>query len=286
MINRAMRTRILLSAALFSCSEHHHGPPDPANEPPRPAPAAKPLELTWKAESISQDFTIAGGREHGGASAGKTGVDLELVDMDGASYEVGNQKGVVHGKIELVTVKGLAWLGPIAFRDLEHVDAGLTLKLELSDGRRGETKVPPLNFDLQIGDIFKTIDHGPVTFGAEPADPKPADALYDVDGLTSSRLYGKPAAVQNIDFIAIHTTLPAEKGRKICSGYTGRQQTLTLVLKETEVTIWNRRTGAVVAKQVFPPDRECPAAALDKAEQDHTADPTKIEAWLKTKVHG
>jgi hypothetical protein len=92
--------------------------------------------------------------------------------------------------------------------------------------------------------------------------------------------------MQQIDFIATQETQDAT-GKKTCKGYDGPHPTITINLKPTEVSLWNRRTGDLVEKKVFPPDDECPMMAMTSADSDATDSypPTeKITAWLKTKI--
>jgi len=62
---------------------------------------------------------------------------------------------------------------------------------------------------------------------------------------------------------------------------------IELQLKETEVVIYNRRTGDEVAKKVFPPNNECPQFTFqrkDERKKDSSKPTRKIEAWLRTQA--
>jgi hypothetical protein len=283
-----MRCVVLL--AIAACSNHRSSPPDPATAPKNEAPAKpRPLEVSWTDDAIQQKFKLTGGGGDGTAAGSEKGVRVDFDHFaNGTTYEIAGKKGTIGERgSEMVDIERFDQLGPVAYKDIEHVDTGLTLKLVLPDGRQGETRLPPLSYKYHLKDIFKHAENGPVVFGKEPVDPKPADSLFDVDGDVVGKIIGRAGALQDIDFIATRDRLPTEKGRKQCSGYTGPVSTLTLVLKETEVTIWNRRTGDVVAKKVFPPDKECPMMTFtgkDSTEIDSTPPVEAIAAWLKSNV--
>jgi hypothetical protein len=59
------------------------------------------------------------------------------------------------------------------------------------------------------------------------------------------------------------------------------------VLKETEVTVFDRRTGDLVTKKTFPPDSGCPMFTFRSAgedTQDSSMPRTKIQSWLRTQI--
>jgi hypothetical protein len=291
-----MRALVLISVAgLVACKSHGEAPPPPSTTGSAPAPGGpaapttpatpKPLTITWAEDSIQQTFTLGGGGGSGNASGDTKGVKFFFESfLPGSTYEVNGTRGNTDKM--LVTVDGLDFLGPVAFDSIEHVDPKLTLKLSLPDGRTGETKVPPLNFRLHVQDIFKEIEHKPITFGQEPADPKPSDSIFYVGGAMSGDIIGKSGTMQQIDFVATQEMQDAT-GKKTCNGYNGSHPSITINLKPTEVSLWNRRTGDLVEKKTFPPDEECPMMAMTSSDSDavDSYPPTeKIEAWLKTKI--
>jgi hypothetical protein len=161
------------------------------------------------------------------------------------------------------------------------VGSELTLKLTLPDGRTGESKISPISFRVHTREIFKEIDHKPVTFGTEPAGR--FDLLLG-GGMTGD-LIGKSGTLQQIDFFATH--MQDMTGKKTCNGYNGPKPSIVVNLKPTEVSLWNRRTGDLIEKKTFPPDEDCPMMAMTSGDSDgvDSYPPTEtIEAWLKTKI--
>ncbi len=274
-----------------ACKSHSDEPLPTANLPAvappanTPAPAPKPLTITWTEESIQQSFALGGGGGSGHASSDPKGVSIFFEKfMPGSTYAVGNKQGKTDAT--LVTIEGLEFLGPVQFDAVEHVDPKLTLKLTLPDGRTGETKIPPISFRYHLRDIFKEVEHKAVTFGTEPADPKPADSIFYVGGGMTGDIIGKSGTLQQIDFVATQDMQDAT-GKKTCNGYNGPKPSIVVNLKPTEVSLWNRRTGDLVEKKTFPPDDECPMMAMTSSDSDavDSYPPTeKIAAWLKTKV--
>jgi hypothetical protein len=62
---------------------------------------------------------------------------------------------------------------------------------------------------------------------------------------------------------------------------------MTLVLKESEAVIYNRRTGDVVEKKVFAPDAECPTFTFtrkDQRDMDGHIPYTPIQAWARSRI--
>jgi hypothetical protein len=256
-----------------------------------PAPvkkaAAKPLVVDWNERKGS----LQGGQETIEVLGSKTEYSITLSKFPvGTTWEVGGKKGKVDSDIyDMVSVDVRDKLAGVALDQLKSVDVELTMKLELPDGRQGEVKLPPVYFDYGLRELFEKADGGAITFGAEPDDPKKTDCLVWPSGGELER-YGKCGKVHEIDWIAVSHRLEDEKGRKVCKGYTDNagnpMPDLTVLLKETEVVIYDRRTGDVVDKKVFPPDDECPMftfRAKDETTQDSYPPTQKIQAWLRTK---
>jgi hypothetical protein len=107
------------------------------------------------------------------------------------------------------------------------------------------------------------------------------------------KLFGPAVLFQDVDQVAITRRLSEIKGRKTCTGYKDRAgkplPDLTIRFKETEATVFNRRTGAVVQKKVFPPDEACPMFRISigsghDREQDSYPPTRDIESWLSSLV--
>jgi hypothetical protein len=176
------------------------------------------------------------------------------------------------------------------YRDTK-IDPQTKLRLTLPDAGMLTVDLPALDFGFQVGSLMEKIDNGPVLFGSEAAHrvDRPA-SLLAVEGPGSVKLFGRATLLRDVDAVSRTRTLPEVKGTKVCSGYKkdGKPvEDLTLRLKETEVTIYDRRTGAPLEKKVFPPDDHCPMFAFHAAGegQDSYAPTEAIETWLRTRVY-
>lgn len=287
-----MTRYLATSLLLIACSKSEppsestrESSPSPSVAPAKAHVAPKPLVLTWSDDRFRHTFQIEGGGK-GAALARGNSVHITLEKLRKAKYEIGGKTGEVERDYMRVEVDVFDLLGPIAYKDIDKVDTGLTLKLTLPDGRQGETKVPPLSYKFALRAMFEKIENGPVVFGTEPTDPKPSDSLFFVHGNIMNAIIGRASTLQEIDYVATQEKLP-ETGRKRCSGYTGSVSTITLVLKPTAVTIWDRRTGDVVAKKEFPAKSGCPRMTFTSGNStsvDSYPPTDKIKAWLKSKI--
>lgn len=295
-----MKTKLLLSVGIFVLSACGSEPSPFSTESTNTANAAvipekpsepKPLPIEWKSDSIQTSFTS--GELQGEVYGLGTEYTITLSNFPpGSEYEIGEQKGTVESNVyHLSKVDVRNKLGGYTVEELEKFDPELTLKLKLPDGRQGETKLPPVSFKYSIKDILKKAENSPVLFGEEPEDPKPEDSLYWVDGLIGKEFIGKAGKLNEIDFVAIMIKLSDDKGSKVCTGYkdnSGKAMPdITLLFRETEVTIYNRRTGDVVEQKVFPPNTNCPTLVF-KAEGENTEESShpyaQIESWLRTMI--
>ena len=116
---------------------------------------------------------------------------------------------------------------------------------------------------------------------------------FDLDEYVFGALRAGAAGflLKDVDAVAKAERLPEVKGTKKCTGYKDNagkpSPDMELQLKETEVIIFERRTGNVVTKKVFPPDTECPMFAFRRADEkghDSSFPTTEIKAWLKTQI--
>jgi hypothetical protein len=105
------------------------------------------------------------------------------------------------------------------------------------------------------------------------------------------KLFGPAVLLQDVDQVAITRRLPEIKGGKKCAGYKDRAgkplPDLTIRFKETEATVFDRRTGVVVQKKIFPPDEACPMFSFsiggDREREQDSYPPTRdIESWLSS----
>jgi hypothetical protein len=253
----------------------------PRRDDPRPPAEKRPLSFEWNKE----EATLSGGGTLSVlAYKGKYHVTLSDV------RKIGAQSGKVEGSRTVMDVEVGDKLATRTFAELEQVDPEAELELELQDGRTGKTKLPPANLVFMIGDALKNAEHAPVLFGNEPDDPKKQDSMYWPEGPITRRVVGKSGKLYEIDWVLVVHQLPGEKGRRVCTGYTSGGKPapdITVVFKDSEATIFDRRTGNVVEKKVFGPNKDCPSFTMQRAGQETTdgmSPYAEIEAWARTRV--
>ena len=253
------------------------------------AVAAKtPLGVSWN----ERTGTVAGGSESIEVLALKADYTITLKSFaKGTKYEVAGKQGTVNSYVyEMVNVDVRNRIGGLSLDELRSVDFGLTMTLDLPDGRSGQVKLAPVYVDYGLREVLRTAENGPVSFGAEPDDPTKDNCLI---WPTSSELekYSVCTKVQDVDWVAVEHELPEEKSTKICKGYKDKDgkptSDITLVSKDTEMTIYDRRTGKVIDKKTFPPDADFPMFAMTSSNDAGRAtaypDREAMQTWLRHK---
>lgn len=245
----------------------------------------------------NHEFHLAGAPEQKGEVAIYEGnYQVTLFKFPGGTeWRAGDKSGHLESDIysilKITNVVDKMGAAPIAgYRDAK-IDPQAKLRLELPDAGMLTVDLPALDFGYQVGSLMEKIDNGPVLFGNEPARKvdRPA-SLLAVGGASDLKLFGRATLLRDVDALSRTRTLPTVKGTKVCGGYKhdGKPAPdLTLRLKETEVTIYDRRTGAPLDKKVFPPDAECPMFAFHAPgeDQDSYAPREAIETWLRAHVY-
>jgi hypothetical protein len=259
-------------------------------EPPPPT-ERKPLQIEWTKDTIGNSKgTIQGGGEIE-VSGYKGKYHITMRDLPKWSkWKTGTQNGKTNSSLELVDVEIIDKIANLTWKELDAVDPMSELELELQDGRTGKTKLPPIGLGYTVREMLKTVENAPLQFGKEPDDPKKQDSLYWPDGISDKQVYGKAGKLYEIDWVLVVHKLGGAKGTKTCSGYQNQGKPMPdimLQLKETEATIFDRRTGDVVEKKVFAPGSECPMFTFQR-EGDPTTDSSTpyfaIESWVRTRI--
>ncbi len=148
--------------------------------------------------------------------------------------------------------------------------------------------VPIPELKVQPTRLLEQVSLGPVVFlGEDSASGAVDNAL--LLGPVDHVLVGTAAALRDLDAVAV----PVRTGdtARTCTGYTADGQAapdIQLLLKSTDVTLYERRTGKVLASQSFPPNDECPSfvtsRAGEKTVRESVFPEKEIEAWLRTVV--
>lgn len=136
----------------------------------------------------------------------------------------------------------------------------------------------------RMPDHLASVVDGPIRYTGEGPDDGPAHTAYWHAG-GDALFVGAPAAtLADIDVIAVHTQ--TEVGITLCDGYlndNGTERDLDMAHMETTVSVYGRRSGALLRTRTFAPIERCPPSLTLK---DHTvtiASPLQTEAvraWL------
>ncbi|WP_438008064.1 hypothetical protein WME89_04730 [Sorangium sp. So ce321] len=214
----------------------------------------------------------------------------------GTRWKVAEKSGRIESDIydivKLDNVEGQLGKIPAAkYRDY-LLGPKATLALELPSGQAASIELRQVDAVMSVLSVLERVKNGPVLFEGEPKQDSGQSNVILLE-TASMKLFGQAVLLQDVDQVAITRRLPEIKGRKTCTGYKDRAgkplPDLTIRFKETETTVFDRRTGAVVQKKTFPPEEECPMFRLSldgdrEREQDSYAPTRDIEAWLSSLV--
>lgn len=295
-----MRTVLLLLCAALAtggCKNKRDpgasGSPSSKASVTAPKRADKPLEIEWHKDD---EFRVKGRSErYGDVSIYEGNYQITIHGFpEKTRWAVGELKGEIDSAIyDIVKIEDITGrLGevPIAKLRDHKIDIAKSMTLDLPNGDWIELKLPPADLGLSVERALEKVENGPVVFAGEPADAKPRENIMLLESF-DKKVFGRATVLADIDGVAIVRRLEEVKGTKVCSGYTDNSgkpmPNLELQLLETEVVIYERRTGEVWAKKVFPPDSECPMFTLrapGEDKQDSSKPTQKIEAWLRSEV--
>lgn len=166
---------------------------------------------------------------------------------------------------------------------------GATFSVTPPGGDAIEVTLPPQKA-YGVKDTLLSAAQGPVLFSGETESSGPIrNAIWW--HYSEQEVIGAPAAtVAEIDAVVV--VVRPEGTTKNCTGYTDEsgnpQPDVTLYLKDTIVTIHERRTGREVGKTTFPADPECPnwlTAESGRATSRDSSEPLDaMRAWIQTQV--
>ncbi|MBW2457978.1 MAG: hypothetical protein JRI68_25960 [Deltaproteobacteria bacterium] len=290
---------LLLSvAALVGCDSGSGGSSDDDDDKPKSSAEKgddegprKKLEIEWPKDN---KFTVKGNaKQYGDCTVFRGTYQVTIHGFPkGTQWSAGDKKGTTQSPtLAILKLKDVQTeLGKLKIADLIKVtvDPKLTLKLQ-PPGYEAEIKLPPGRV-LGLNDILKKVENGPVLFGEESEEAKKGLAILSLESLRP-KVFGKATLLEEVDAIAVSHLLEEVKGTKTCKGYTDNagkpMPDIELQLKETEVAIYNRRTGDEIAKKVFPPDNSCPQFTFqrkDEKSKDSSKPTRTIEAWLRSQA--
>lgn len=209
----------------------------------------------------------------------------------GTRWAVGERSGIldsdIYAIVRLGSIEDELGAVPVARFRNHAVGPTETLEVQIPSGHQATIALRPLPVGYTLRQTLQAIENGPVRFEPEPArGERNSVALLETAGL---KVFGPAQTMRDVDQLAVVRVLPELHGEKRCGGQDARGRPLpevTLRLKETEVIVYDRRTGDVAERRVFPPDDRCPTLALSASRDARdTYPPTRdIEAWLATLV--
>lgn len=282
----------LVLLLLAGCDRRTGGAPAVADAPPRPVAAdasdrPRPLAVEWPGP---RRFQVAG-------QPGLEG-EVFLVDGsykvhlrgfgDGASWEVAGKSGRL-GFIGIIDVEDLAAAMadlPLAGVEEARLGGGATLVVVPAEGGRVEVPLPPVPVGAgAVHDLFARAKDGPLRFPGEAAGGGPLRSIL-LGGRFATKLevFGSGAArLRDVDGVALRKHLPPRKTKR-CRGVRDLAGNvlpeLALRLRDAEVVVYDRRSGAEAHRRVFPAGEECPRFPLRGPEADSFAPDEPIREWL------
>jgi hypothetical protein len=204
----------------------------------------------------------------------------------GVAMELGSASGIVGeygGSVALDISDKLGAL-PVDLSEAK-VDPGVPLILKPAAQPPVTIKLQPQRVSFQIDDLLKKAENGPLLFGKEVAHDGPLRSIMVVD--YNHKTFGPAATLADVDALAFQHLLSPPKGTKVCGGYSSggkKMPDVSLQLKETEVSVIDRRSGKLLQKKVFAPDASCPMFVMTRSNEnqvDSSPPATVIEEWLR-----
>jgi hypothetical protein len=254
-----------------------------------------PLELEWSNE---RKFVAKGSESlYGEVAIFEGNYQITFHGFpEGTKWKVAEKSGRIESDIyDIVKLENLDdQLGkvPVAkYRDY-LLGPKAKLELELPSGQAASIELRQVDAAMSVLSVLERIKNGPVVFEGEPKKDSARSNVLLLE-TASIKLFGSAVLLQDVDQVAITRRLPEIKGRKTCTGYKDRAgkplPDLMIRFKDTEATVFDRRTGAVVQKKVFPPDEACPMFSFsiggDREREQDSYPPTRdIESWLSSLV--
>jgi hypothetical protein len=258
----------------------------------QPAKFSGPVEIEWTSD---WEFKVKGQpRMRGTAIISEGMYTVALNDFPaGTEYEFGSDKGRVaeYGYASAgIDIRPKLKSLPAEIK-MAKIDVGVPFILKPQGGPPVVIHLPPQNLSIQIDQILKKAENGPLLFGDETAAKSgpPRSIMLATSG--EHPVFGPAQTLGDIDAFAFEHTLPTVKSTRVCGGYSSggkKMPDLTVQRKDTEVVVYNRHDGSIFMKNTFAPDQGCPMFVFtSKGENsvDASKDYKAIEAWLRSLVH-
>ncbi len=215
------------------------------------------------------------------------------IDIGRESYSIGDA-----GSFERLIDVG-AELGQAEFHAVFDTPWPLNVSIAVTfpGAKTFSEKVPPQNqyaTKRMLAAGFASVREGPVIFTNEPAAPAKARNVFFVPhpiGIADPEIIGTIKQVNDVDRVAIEkhalteTTIHCH-GLKRTTDQKGSDEALIVRLVNSEVQIFDRRTGKVAATKLFAASKDCPVFALGNKGEEAKTYPSKdaIKEWLRASL--
>jgi hypothetical protein len=257
-----------------------------------PARFKGPVEIEW---SSDWEFRVKDQpRMRGTAIVSDGFFKVSLNDFPpGTAYEFGSDKGrVAEYGFAQATLDIRPRLKSLpADLEMAKIDPGTPFILKPEGGPPVIINLPPQKLSIEIDQLLKKAENGPLLFGDETGEKKGPPKSIMLASAHDHPVFGAARTLGDIDAFAFEHTLPAVKSTKKCGGYASggkKMPDLTVQMKDVEVVVYDRRDGSVFKKNTFPPDPGCPMFVFTSNGEnsvDASKDSKAIEAWLRSLVH-
>ncbi len=196
--------------------------------------------------------------------------------------------------LRLPIASSLASLQVAAWTRNEPLDFGKTFTLSIPGRADAVVKVPPVPVGWALAGVLAGAAKGPVTLPGEGAAPRAHSVLF-AERSFASPVLGPAKTFAELDWVAVKT-MKGQHDLGTCEyqfvrsrpGSTtsgGRLSVKKLGLEET-VTIYARRTGAVVDRKDFraPAEGKCPSSLGAARDVTIPIELEEVRAWLKDRI--
>ena len=282
---------LALSLSLVAC-DRGKGGSEAEDQGTESADKTDPPKGTWEDKSVGATLRFEGEPEtvevHAKGDRGKVGLTLTLKKFPkGTKVKLGDDSTTVDSDVYAMLDADLSFpLGELSIadaRDHNHkTDVNAKLTIEWPTTTPLETELPPLKIWSAAAGALKSISKSPVKFEKEPEADGKVDTVValDINGYIREVL-GSGEKLQDIDLLATEEKNETDRKKK-CSGY--EKGDIELVMVDSVVKLYDRRTGKLVEEKTFAASDRCPSVAFVSTDGKGKAyaDAKDMDAWLKT----
>lgn len=250
-----------------------------------------PPKGKWEDKTVGSSLKFDGRKETVEVSTrgerGKIGLHLTFNKFPkGTKATVGEDSTTIDSEVYGLLQTWLPFkIGDVSIADArdhtKKTDLDTELVIEWPTTTPLETEIPPQKIWSAVAGALKTIDKSPVKFEGEPEGDGKVDTVValDINGYVREVL-GSGEKLQDIDLLATEVKNETSRTKK-CTGY--EKGDIQLVMVDSVVKLYDRRSGKLVEEKTFSGKDECPSMAFVSADGKGKsyADGKEMDAWLK-----